>query len=58
MPQPELPEPAHPNVDSMLSRKFGKEIVNYFSGIYLPLYLAFVDVQISVMLCYEDVDEF
>lgn len=32
VPQPELPEPAHPNVDSMLSRKFGKEIANYFSG--------------------------
>lgn len=32
LPQPDLPEPAHPNVDSMLSRKFGKEIANYFSG--------------------------
>ncbi|KAF2702983.1 hypothetical protein K504DRAFT_419165 [Pleomassaria siparia CBS 279.74] len=32
LPQPELPEPAHPEVDSMLSRKFGKEIANYFSG--------------------------
>ncbi|KAJ4377806.1 NADH pyrophosphatase [Neocucurbitaria cava] len=32
LPQPELPEPAHPTVDSMLSRKFGKEIANYFSG--------------------------
>ncbi|CAD6572590.1 MAG: NADH pyrophosphatase [Alectoria sarmentosa] len=32
MPQPELPEPAHAQVDSMLSRKFGKEIANYFSG--------------------------
>lgn len=31
-PQPDLPEPAHPNIDSMLSRKFGKEIANYFSG--------------------------
>ncbi|KAF2179875.1 hypothetical protein K469DRAFT_741484 [Zopfia rhizophila CBS 207.26] len=31
-PQPELPEPAHPDIDSMLSRKFGKEIANYFSG--------------------------
>ncbi|MCJ1314329.1 NADH pyrophosphatase [Agyrium rufum] len=29
---PELPEPAHPQVDSMLSRKFGKEVANYFSG--------------------------
>ncbi|KAI8933430.1 hypothetical protein NX059_010044 [Plenodomus lindquistii] len=32
MPQPQLPEPAHPTVDSMLSRKFGKEVANYFSG--------------------------
>ncbi|KAF2021117.1 hypothetical protein BU24DRAFT_416781 [Aaosphaeria arxii CBS 175.79] len=32
LPQPNLPEPAHPDVDSMLSRKFGKEIANYFSG--------------------------
>ncbi|KAL1593835.1 NADH pyrophosphatase [Paraconiothyrium brasiliense] len=31
LPQPDLPEPAHPEVDSMLSRKFGKEIANYFS---------------------------
>ena len=31
-PQPALPEPAHPAIDSMLSRKFGKEIANYFSG--------------------------
>ncbi|KAI0621906.1 NUDIX multi-domain protein [Pyrenophora tritici-repentis] len=31
-PQPELPEPAHPDVDSMLSRRFGKEVANYFSG--------------------------
>jgi NAD+ diphosphatase len=30
--QPSNPEPAHPHVDSMLSRKFGKEIANYFSG--------------------------
>ncbi|KAL8804187.1 MAG: hypothetical protein Q9182_002729 [Xanthomendoza sp. 2 TL-2023] len=27
-----LPEPAFPNLDSMLSRKFGKEVANYFSG--------------------------
>ncbi|KAF2827027.1 hypothetical protein CC86DRAFT_370104 [Ophiobolus disseminans] len=32
LPQPELPEPAHPDVDSMLSRRFGKEVANYFSG--------------------------
>ncbi|KAJ4293303.1 NADH pyrophosphatase [Kalmusia sp. IMI 367209] len=31
-PQPDLPEPAHPGVDSMLARKFGKEVANYFSG--------------------------
>lgn len=31
-PQPELPQPAHPDLDSMLSRKFGREIANYFSG--------------------------
>lgn len=34
LPQPKLPEPAHPDVDSMLSRKFGKEVANYFSGVY------------------------
>ncbi|APA13632.1 hypothetical protein SS1G_07708 [Sclerotinia sclerotiorum 1980 UF-70] len=32
MPQPSLPPPAHPDVDSMLSRKFGREVANYFSG--------------------------
>lgn len=30
--QPELPLAAHADVDSMLSRKFGKEVANYFSG--------------------------
>ena len=30
--QPDNPEPAYPDHDSMLSRKFGKEIANYFSG--------------------------
>ncbi|MCJ1290631.1 NADH pyrophosphatase [Xylographa carneopallida] len=30
--QPDLPEPAHPNIDSMLTRKFGKEVANYFAG--------------------------
>ncbi|RFU33427.1 hypothetical protein B7463_g2864, partial [Scytalidium lignicola] len=30
--QPEIPEPAHHSVDSMLSRKFGREVANYFSG--------------------------
>jgi len=29
---PELPEPAHHDLDSMLSRKFGREVANYFSG--------------------------
>lgn len=32
MPQPDLPEAAHADFDSMLSRKFGKEVANYFSG--------------------------
>lgn len=31
-PLPDLPDPAHPDVDSMLSRKFGREVANYFSG--------------------------
>lgn len=30
--QPALPAPAHDSVDSMLSRKFGREVANYFSG--------------------------
>jgi NAD+ diphosphatase len=30
--QPSNPEPAHHDIDSMLSRKFGKEVANYFSG--------------------------
>lgn len=29
---PDLPEPAFHYLESMLSRKFGKEIANYFSG--------------------------
>ncbi len=32
MPQPELPRPAHLDHDSMLSRKFGKEVTNYFGS--------------------------
>ncbi|KAK6596778.1 NUDIX domain-containing protein [Botrytis cinerea] len=32
MPSPSLPPPAHPDVDSMLTRKFGREVANYFSG--------------------------
>lgn len=35
-PQPDLPEPVHAELDSMLSRKFGKEVANYFSGAYNP----------------------
>lgn len=31
-PQPDLPDPAHHDLDSMLSRKFGREVANYFSG--------------------------
>lgn len=30
--QPDLPEAAHHDCDSMLTRKFGKEVANYFSG--------------------------
>lgn len=30
--QPDLPDPAHHDVDSMLTRKFGREVANYFSG--------------------------
>lgn len=30
--QPSNPEPAHASTDSMLARKFGKEVANYFSG--------------------------
>jgi NAD+ diphosphatase len=29
---PDLPVPAHYEVDSMLTRKFGREIANYFTG--------------------------
>lgn len=29
---PDLPPPAHVDVDSMLTRKFGREVANYFSG--------------------------
>lgn len=32
LPLPDLPDPAHADVDSMLTRKFGREIANYFSG--------------------------
>jgi len=32
LPRPDLPESHYPNEDSMLSRKFGREIANYFSG--------------------------
>ncbi|KAL8810798.1 MAG: hypothetical protein Q9223_002098 [Gallowayella weberi] len=32
MTTPPLPEPAFPHLDSMLSRRFGKEVANYFSG--------------------------
>lgn len=33
MPIPDNPEPVHPDLDSMLSRKFGKEVANYFAGL-------------------------
>ncbi len=29
---PDLPEPAYADDDSILSRRYGKEIANYFSG--------------------------
>jgi hypothetical protein len=32
--QPEMPQPAHLHHDSMLSRKFGKEVTNYFGSTY------------------------
>src|ERR1700753_2318866 len=32
MAPPELPTPAYSEVDSLLSRKFGREVANYFSG--------------------------
>ena len=32
MPTPDLPEPAYADLDSMLTRKFGKEVANYFAG--------------------------
>lgn len=35
MSHPALPEPAHADQDSMLSRKFGREVANYFSGMLL-----------------------
>lgn len=31
-PSPDLPVPPHDELDSMLSRKFGREVANYFSG--------------------------
>src|SRR5215469_674065 len=30
--RPDLPEPHYPNEDSMISRKFGREVANYFAG--------------------------
>ena len=44
-PQPELPHPDHVNVDSMLSRKFGREVTNYFGSKHrasLPSYSHFL----------------
>lgn len=32
---PQVPAPAHTQADSMLSRHFGKETVNYFSSMEL-----------------------
>ncbi|CAD0054900.1 unnamed protein product [Aureobasidium pullulans] len=36
MPTPSLPQPAHPELDSMLTRKFGKEVANYFAALKHP----------------------
>lgn len=36
IPIPDLPEPAHAQLDSMLARKFGKEVANYFAGGLAP----------------------
>ncbi|MCJ1335909.1 NADH pyrophosphatase [Bachmanniomyces sp. S44760] len=32
MPTPELPQAAYSDLDSMLTRRFGREVANYFSG--------------------------
>jgi hypothetical protein len=47
LPQPELPVAHHADLDSMLSRKFGKEVANYFSGI---LTAAFYDQKPDLIL--------
>ena len=36
MPQPDLPTLPHSDIDLILSRRFGREPVNYFSGTYQP----------------------
>jgi NAD+ diphosphatase len=43
----DIPAPAHVEFDSMLSRKFGKETVNYFSGNDLSVFL---DVRMHAVL--------
>lgn len=35
-PQPDLPDPAHHDVDSMLSRKFGREVGEFVKAMDLP----------------------
>jgi hypothetical protein len=49
MPTPSLPEPVHPELDSMLSRKFGKEVANYFAGmcdcLFFSFFLTFLEIQ-------------
>lgn len=37
MPQPEVPAPAHADVDSMLSRRFGKEVHGAFNYVGFDL---------------------
>lgn len=42
--QPELPAAVEADLDSMLSRKFGREVANYFAGIHRECPVALVNV--------------
>jgi hypothetical protein len=42
LPDPDLPQAHLSQLDSMLSRKFGKEVANYFSGRYIRLKALFI----------------
>jgi hypothetical protein len=46
-PQPKLPDAHLAHLDSMLSRKFGKEIANYFSGMGAPFANNYVHIYLS-----------